>query len=244
MVARKPALKVHRTPAPKAAAQEPVVVKAPELTAAQRRELRAKAHHLHPVVAVGHHGLTPSVLHELDVNLLAHELIKVRVFSDARDEREQMLARICTELDAAPVQHIGKLLVVWRPAPAEPAPKKAVRDVRRRGSPAAPAKPATPAQRRRARESEDGEPRGKRRPLSRPVGKTTKTYQAGSDTMAKSTPQARRPRAPEARTTRAPTPAAAPPRDSTRSPTGGGAPRSRAKAAPPGPSTRRRGRGG
>src|SRR5664279_451586 len=137
MPAKKPAPKPARQrpskPGPKPVrilapvpAQERVVVKAPEITPAERRELRAKAHHLHPVVTVGQHGLTPSVLHELDVNLLAHELIKVRVFSDARAERDQLFARICAELDAAPVQHIGKLLVLWRPAPpAEPATKKA-----------------------------------------------------------------------------------------------------------------------
>jgi len=59
----------------------------PTLSSAERRALRAKAHHLHAVVAIGQHGLTPSVLHEIDVNLIAHELIKIRVFSDARAER-------------------------------------------------------------------------------------------------------------------------------------------------------------
>src|SRR4030095_13799943 len=83
----------------------------------ERRALRAKAHPLHPVVIVGHNGLTPAVLHEIDVNLLAHELIKIRVFSDDRDDREALLARICGDLDAAPVQHLGKILTIWRPAP-------------------------------------------------------------------------------------------------------------------------------
>jgi len=91
------------------------------LTSADRRALRAQAHALNPVVAIGQHGLTPAVLHEIDVALLAHELIKIRVFSDDRAERESLYVRICAELDAAPVQHIGKLLVVWRPAP-EPEP--------------------------------------------------------------------------------------------------------------------------
>jgi putative YhbY family RNA-binding protein len=113
------------------------------LTPSQRRALRAKAHALHPFVAIGQHGLTPAVLHEIDVALLAHELIKIRVFSDARDDREGMLARICTELDAAPVQHIGKLLVVWRQAPApEPTPV-ATRPARTRArAPRTPAKTA------------------------------------------------------------------------------------------------------
>ena len=47
------------------------------LTPAARRALRAKAHHLRPFVSIGQHGLTPAVLHEIDVNLLAHELIKI-----------------------------------------------------------------------------------------------------------------------------------------------------------------------
>jgi RNA-binding protein len=105
------------------------------LTSTERRALRAKAHALKPVVAIGQHGLTPAVLHEIDVALLAHELIKIRAFSDDRAERELLYARICAELDAAPVQHIGKLLVVWRLAPepepepvaARPAPRKTVK---------------------------------------------------------------------------------------------------------------------
>ncbi len=93
------------------------------ITPAERRALRAKAHHLHPVVAIGQHGLTPAVLREIDVNLRAHELIKVRAFSDIRGEREAMLGQICAKLDAAPVQHIGKLIILWRPAPKEPVAK-------------------------------------------------------------------------------------------------------------------------
>ena len=91
------------------------------LSPTERRALRAKAHHLRPVVSIGQHGLTPAVLHEIDVNLTAHELLKIRVFSDDRAERDALLARICSELDAAPVQHLGKRLIVWRPAPEPPA---------------------------------------------------------------------------------------------------------------------------
>jgi RNA-binding protein len=140
------------------------------------RVLRAKAHHLHAVVTVGQHGLTAAVLREIDVNLRAHELIKVRVFSDKRDQREVLLARICAELDAAPVQHIGKLLVLWRPAPEEPPPKPAPRRAARQGDLRASAK-------------------GRR--IQPRVGSRVTT-------MAKSTPQARRPRTPVARKPRRP----------------------------------------
>jgi putative YhbY family RNA-binding protein len=87
------------------------------LTAAQRREHRAASHHLDPVVAIGSDGLTAAVRKEADAALRAHGLIKVRVFSDDRNAREAMLAELTDALNAAPVQHIGKLLVLWRPIP-------------------------------------------------------------------------------------------------------------------------------
>jgi putative YhbY family RNA-binding protein len=92
----------------------------------ERRALRAKAHTLHPVVIVGQHGLTPAVLKEIDTSLRAHELIKVRVAADDRAVRDEVLRRICSELDAAPVQHLGKLLIVWRPQPEDDAPTRPV----------------------------------------------------------------------------------------------------------------------
>jgi putative YhbY family RNA-binding protein len=121
------------------------------LTPADRRTFRAKAHHLHPFVIVGQHGLTPAVLHEIDVSLLAHELIKIRVSSDDRTEREALLARICAHLDAAPVQHLGKVLTVWRPAPRPEAPAAELRaGSGARAGKAAKSKPGGEARRPRA----------------------------------------------------------------------------------------------
>lgn len=88
-----------------------------ELTPAERREHRANAHHLDPVVMIGGDGLTPAVQKEVDAALNAHGLIKVRVFGDDRTAREQVYQTLCDELNAAPIQHIGKLLVLWRPIP-------------------------------------------------------------------------------------------------------------------------------
>lgn len=88
-----------------------------ELNSAERRELRADAHHLSPVVIVGGDGLTAAVRKEIDAALNAHGLIKIRVFSDDRAARELMLQELTSELGAAPVQHIGKLFIVWRPVP-------------------------------------------------------------------------------------------------------------------------------
>ena len=88
-----------------------------QLTPAERREHRANAHHLDPVVLVGGDGLTPAVKKEIDAALNAHGLIKVRVFGDDRAARELMYQELAAELNAAPIQHIGKLLVFWRPQP-------------------------------------------------------------------------------------------------------------------------------
>lgn len=86
-----------------------------QLTPAQRKEYRAAAHHLDPVVMIGGDGATVGVKKEIDAALNAHGLIKVRVFSDDRTEREALFQSLSEELNAAPIQHIGKLLVLWRP---------------------------------------------------------------------------------------------------------------------------------
>lgn len=81
---------------------------------AQRRALRAAAHHLNPVVSISQKGLTPSVLAEIDRCLAAHELIKLRLYGIERDAREPLFNEICAALRCACVQHIGNLLVLWR----------------------------------------------------------------------------------------------------------------------------------
>ena len=92
-----------------------------QLSSVQRRELRARSHNLDPVVSIAENGLTEAVLNEIEVSLNAHELIKIRVYGDSRENRLAYLEQICTQLGAANVQHIGKLLVVYRPAPAKAA---------------------------------------------------------------------------------------------------------------------------
>ena len=86
-----------------------------KLNPAQRSLLRSQAHNLNPVVMIGDAGLTDAVLKEIGVHLDAHGLIKIRVFGDDRLARLEMLQSICQQLDAAPIQHIGKLLVIYRP---------------------------------------------------------------------------------------------------------------------------------
>jgi RNA-binding protein len=88
-----------------------------QLSVAERKAHRAEAHHLDPVVMIGNDGLTPAVKKETDAALSAHGLIKVRVLGDDREQRDAIFEQLCEELNAAPIQHIGKLLVLWRPKP-------------------------------------------------------------------------------------------------------------------------------
>ncbi|MDV6340613.1 ribosome assembly RNA-binding protein YhbY [Nitrosomonas sp. Is24] len=89
------------------------------LTIAQRRELKAQAHALNPVVMIGKSGLSATVIEELERGLTSHELIKVKVQVDDRIARNTLFEEICEKLSAAPVQHIGKTFVIYRPKPEE-----------------------------------------------------------------------------------------------------------------------------
>ena len=123
---------------------------------------------MQPVVTIGQHGLTPAVLHEVDLALLKHELIKVRVFSDEREQREAMLAQVCVDMDCAPVQHVGKVLVLWRPnpelekpapRPARPATKPGAK--RPKATRTGPRTPLDPVRERRRGTQSDSVPAGK-----------------------------------------------------------------------------------
>ncbi|PWB52713.1 MAG: ribosome assembly RNA-binding protein YhbY [Nitrosomonadales bacterium] len=86
------------------------------LTPAQRRFLRAQAHALNPVVLIGDAGLTEAVMKEIERSLDSHELIKIKIAGGGHEQREKMLTEICSTLEAAPVQHIGKTLVIYKAA--------------------------------------------------------------------------------------------------------------------------------
>ncbi|MBA3477186.1 MAG: ribosome assembly RNA-binding protein YhbY [Lautropia sp.] len=89
------------------------------LTNAERRELKARAHSLNPVVMVGAAGLTPPVLQEIDRGLASHELMKVRLSGAKRKDREQAAEDIAEALSCAVVHIIGHVLVLFRPLPEE-----------------------------------------------------------------------------------------------------------------------------
>jgi RNA-binding protein len=86
------------------------------LSPRERARLKARAHSLEPMVQVGHAGITATLVAEVDRALLAHELIKVKILAD-RDTREEMIGILSSRADAAVVQQVGKVVVLWRPKP-------------------------------------------------------------------------------------------------------------------------------
>jgi RNA-binding protein len=160
-----------------------------ELTGAQRRELRARAHALDPLVRVGDAGLTDAVVTETDRALTAHGLVKVRVFGDDRGAREAIATRLVERLGCALVQSIGKLLVLWRPIAAPAAP--AATPIRRR-APAVPKKlaaqgrtaPRRPSSPARATTAGEAVP-SRRPPSGRRAGPGMRTSRGALDAGAR-----------------------------------------------------------
>lgn len=90
------------------------------LTQKQRRHLKGLVHHLKPVVMIGQHGITDSLLAELDAALLAHELIKIRISGAERDERRQAVEQLCQSSGAELIHTIGHTAALYRRHPKHP----------------------------------------------------------------------------------------------------------------------------
>lgn len=89
------------------------------LSARERAHLKGRAHALEPVVHVGQAGVTPEVTAEVDRSLAAHELIKVRIGVADRHERGRVGDALGAATDAAVVDRVGKVIILWRPRPLE-----------------------------------------------------------------------------------------------------------------------------
>ena len=80
----------------------------------QLKFLRSKCHALRPVILLGQKGLTPAVLKELDIALKQHELLKIRIACDDREQLREIVAALCAQSGAELVQIIGKSPCVYR----------------------------------------------------------------------------------------------------------------------------------
>ncbi|MFQ5355265.1 MAG: ribosome assembly RNA-binding protein YhbY [Mariprofundaceae bacterium] len=80
----------------------------------QKKQLKARAHHLKPVVRIGQHGLTPNVIKETDSSLERHELIKVHIHEGKREDRHTMAIELAKASRAEFVHRIGKVFILYR----------------------------------------------------------------------------------------------------------------------------------
>lgn len=85
-----------------------------------RKALRAAGHHLSPVVQVGKDGVTEAVLHQLDAQLLAHELVKVKIGTESPEERFEAAERLGAAAGAQIAQILGRTVLVYRKHPEKP----------------------------------------------------------------------------------------------------------------------------
>jgi len=91
-----------------------------KLTNNQKKFLRSMGHALKPVVMVGQHGLSESVLAELESTMAKHELLKIKIRAQDRDEKQQMINQIVEVSHSHLVQVIGNIMVIYRPFDEEP----------------------------------------------------------------------------------------------------------------------------
>lgn len=87
------------------------------MTQEERKKLRAQAHALKPVIMIGQAGLTENVIAEIELALDSHELIKIKIQSDNREDRKQISNDICSKCSAEFIQSIGKILIIYRQNP-------------------------------------------------------------------------------------------------------------------------------
>lgn len=86
------------------------------LTASQARFLRGQAHDLKALLQVGGKGIGKTLVDELDGLLEHHELVKIKIAAEDRDTRDAMIAELAKRTDAALVQRIGHVAVLYRPS--------------------------------------------------------------------------------------------------------------------------------
>ena len=83
------------------------------MNSARKKQLKAQAHSLKPVIIVGQSGLTESVLKEIGITLDTHELIKIKIRAEKEPRnliRDQIIADTHSEL----IQTIGQIIVIYR----------------------------------------------------------------------------------------------------------------------------------
>ncbi|MGI8561803.1 MAG: ribosome assembly RNA-binding protein YhbY [Luteimonas sp.] len=85
------------------------------MTPAQARFLRGQAHELKAMLQIGGKGLTDALAAEVGEALAQHELIKVKIAATDREARDAVIEALAERCQAALVQRIGHVAVLYRP---------------------------------------------------------------------------------------------------------------------------------
>lgn len=80
-----------------------------------KKSLLTRSHQLKPIIHIGKSGLSAQVSNEIEIGLNSHELIKIKILSDDRDIRKEMIVQICQQHQAQRIQAIGKISSIYRP---------------------------------------------------------------------------------------------------------------------------------
>ncbi|BBB24349.1 RNA-binding protein [Isorropodon fossajaponicum endosymbiont JTNG4] len=91
-----------------------------KLTNNQKKFLRSKSHSLKPVIMIGQHGLSESVLAELKATMEKHELLKIKIRIDEREQKQKIIDKVINASNAHLVQVIGNIVVIYRSFDEEP----------------------------------------------------------------------------------------------------------------------------
>ncbi len=84
-----------------------------KLTSKQRKNLRAQAHHLEPVVLIGKNGFNEGAQHAIEQAINIHELIKVK-FREFKDKKKTISNEISELLNAEIVGLIGNTVILYK----------------------------------------------------------------------------------------------------------------------------------
>ena len=84
------------------------------------RHLKGLGHHLDPVVQIGKEGITEAVVRATKEQLLAHELIKVRISADAPIDRKDAGAELADKVGASLAQTLGRTVLLYKRHPHKP----------------------------------------------------------------------------------------------------------------------------
>ena len=93
-----------------------------QLLSSQKKQYKAIGHSQNPIVTVAENGLSEGVLSELERALRDHELIKIKINVEDREDKKLIIDEVCRQTNSILIQVIGKTALIFRPAD-KPNPK-------------------------------------------------------------------------------------------------------------------------